>query len=125
MNLDILKSDSIKQNEIEHVEKQKHELKHLGTFFRTRGLNLYSYSHLTGKIQQVDIKRGNTIYAVVQDGRLIAKDLETEKCLAGVALEYFEALNMKTAQERIKAWKQGKKQLCNLKVPSENGIKYF
>lgn len=117
---------SIDKPEIEVVEKEKMEYKHLTTYLYTKGLKIFSYNHFTDTIEEIVIRYSDTIHIVPKDGILVAVDLEFEKAYVDPRLQYFECLNMESATKRVNRWKQGKiSTLCNLKEPSKEGIKFY
>lgn len=123
---DTLDKLNLDKYQTELQEKQKHEYKHLGSFWVNKSLKLYSYSFLTGKIEEVEIERKRNIYAVVENGKLVAKDLDFEKAVVDSRLVFFESLNMKNAIKRVHNFKSGKiKELCNLREVGQTKINFF
>jgi len=128
MNIINDNSDITKTNkpDIEQVEKKKQEYYLLGTFLRTRGLRMFGFNHLKNEVFEVKIQYGNTIHLVPIEGKLMPVDLEAEKCTVDSRFEYFEALNFESANKRVSKYKQGKlSELCNLKKPNPDGIRFF
>ena len=112
--------------DMEQVQQEKHEYKLLGTYLYTRGLTLFGYNHFEDEIFQVKIQYGNTIHLVPIENKLTPIDYEAEKCIIDSRFSYFECLNFKTARERVLKYKQGKiTELCNLRKPSKDGIKFW
>jgi hypothetical protein len=112
--------------DVEMVQQEKQELKHLGTYLKTANLKLYYYNPVNGEFGEVNIVRSNTIYIEVKEGKLVPVDRELEKVVVDSRMEFFEALNKGTAFKRIKKWKEGKiKQLCNLRYANPYGIQFF
>lgn len=113
--------------EIELSQLQQMEYYLIGTFLRTKGLNLYFYNHLENKIIPAKINYKNTIELfVTSDKQLQAKDQNYQQCTIDMQFIYFEALNMYNAEKRVLKYKEGKiKELCNLKKPNKEGIKLF
>ena len=123
---DISGSNRIAQNEIEQVQIKEHEFYYLGTFLRTRGLSLYGYDYINDKVVEVTIKHGDTIHLVPMDGKLIPIDYDMETCNVDSRFTYFEALNMRNAEKRVRRWKEGfVKELSNLVRPNPNGIQLW
>jgi len=123
-NSDITKTGT--KPEIEQVEQKKQEYYLLGTFLRTRGLKLFGYNHLEKKVFPVDIVYSNTIHVVPEgNGSLKTIDFEAEKTTVDSRFEYFEAMCLRTAKNRVDKYLQGKiTKLCNLRKP-DNSIKMF
>lgn len=125
---DINSADSslVHKPDMEQVQQEKHEYKLLGTYLYTRGLTLFGYNHFEDDIFRVEVKYGDTIHLAPIDGKLMPIDYESEKCVIDSRFAYFEALNYKTAKERVLKFKQGKiAELCNLRKPSKDGIKFW
>ena len=121
--LDTLKPESTSKPEVEQVQKEKMEYHLLGTYLRTRGLTLYSYNPMKNEIEPVVISYSNTIHIIPEDGQLIAVDLEAEKTTVDSRFIYFEALNQKSAERRVKKWKNGQiKELFNLRDPNKEPL---
>ncbi len=121
-NLDILTKDRIEQ-----IQKNKHEYKLLGSFMRTKGLRLFSYGIISSKLEELDIKYSNQV-VVVPDliGGLTWYDPEMQKVNVDSRNIHFEALNYRTAKNRVDKFLEGKiKDLCNLREPSKKEIKLF
>jgi hypothetical protein len=112
--------------EMEQVENEKQEYKLIGHFLRRSGLALFGYSSKENKLYKVDITTGDLL-KIVPDGNggLTVIDPEMQKCTVNSAHIFFEALNLRTAKERLRKFKHGKiKELCNLREPGE-GIKFW
>lgn len=106
-------------DEIEHVQKHKHEYKHIQRVVRTKGLRLYAYSP-EGKLSEVVIETIEILELVVRDGKLEPRDRGFGKSRIDTRDTHFEALNYKNALRRVNNWKHGKvKELCNLRTYSE------
>ena len=129
--MDILnnnKHKNIQRNEIEQVQKKKHEYKLLSSYERTKGLKLFIYNPNEDSIKELEIKFGTTAYMVWDDLRKKHTwiDIENQKCQIDSRNTPFECLNMKNAINRVTKWKAGKiKELCNLKEPSNNSINFW
>ncbi len=124
---DISKQDSVSKFEIEQVQLQKQEYYLLGTFLRTKGLNLFFYNPQNDITREARIKYSDTIHVYkMPDNKFITIDWESQKCTVEGRYMYFEALNLKSAMQRVKRYKNGDiKELCNLRLPSKEGIKFF
>jgi len=124
--LNIKQNSKISKPEIENVENEKEEYKLIGTFFRRKGLKLYSYSSMTGKLAEVSINKGDLLH-IVNDGNggLTVIDPEFQKAMVNSNDTHFEALNYSNAKRRLRKFKDGLiKELCNLKEPGD-GIKFY
>lgn len=107
----------------EKVEEEKIQYKPLGSFIVHNGNKLYCYNHIEDKVTEVVINYSNTIHVVARNGRLTTVDYEAEKCKVDPRFAYFEAMNYKTAENRVKRWKEGKcKKLENLLEYNPEGI---
>ena len=114
--------------ELELVENEKQEYKLLGRFLRTKGLLLFSYDSVHDRLYEVDIQTQNAIALVPDDDKLnlIPKDLNVEEATINSAHVHFEALNIRTARNRVAKFKAGKvKELCNLRAVNPDGIKFW
>lgn len=120
------KEECISKPEMEQVQQEKQEFHLIGTFIRTRGLNLYGYNHIENKIFPVEVKYSNTINLVPIDGVLVPIDYNNQECQVDARFDYFECLNMRNAEKRLKKYKEGKiTHLCNLRTPSKDGLKFY
>lgn len=121
-NIDILSKDKIEQ-----VQKKKTEYKLLGTFMRTKGLNLFSYNSITGELELLKIKYSKQVIVIPDGlGGLTYFDPEKQKTNIDSRNTHFEALNYKSAKERVLKFKQGKiKELFNLKKPCKKSIDFW
>lgn len=120
-----LTKDSINKNNVETVQKKKHEYKLLGSYYRSPGLKLYSYSPIDCSLVEVDIKHSNTIHLIPKNGKLEAVDLEFSKATVDSRFIYFEALNNKSAKNRVKKYRNNLDKLSNMKAPKDGVIKFF
>lgn len=128
MNILNDKSDITSTNkpEMEMVEQEKQEYYLLGSFIRTRGLRLFGFNHLKNELFELTVQYGDTIHLVPIDGKLIPVDYEAEKCTVDSRFVYFEALNYESARKRVEKYKTGKiSELCNLRKPNPDGIRFF
>ena len=110
------------QNKQEQVAPTKTEFKLIGTFIRTPGLILYGYNQYEDILFQVIEHLPTKVRLVVKPhpihkNRDIVdhEEFEYKRCDIDARYYYFEALNLKTDKDRISQWKQGKKELCNLR----------
>lgn len=117
---------STNKPEMEMVEQEKQEYYLLGTFMRTRGLRLFGFNYFKNEVFEVVVNHGNTIHLVPVDGKLMTFDFEAEKCTVDSRFTYFEALNLESAKKRVQKYQDGKiSELCNLKKPNPDGIRFF
>lgn len=128
MNLiiDAKKGKTVKP-EMEQVEKEKQEYKLIGKFIRTRGLKLFSYDPVKNEMIEMKVRKQNTLRFVSQNGELVPLDTGFEEVSVDSRNVYFEALNLKSAQNRVKKYKSGNiRELCNLrKYDPEKSIKLW
>ncbi len=123
---DTYKIDSVKQNEIEHVQKSKKEFHLLGTYLLTRGLRLYFYNPLKDEIKEASIEENTTLSLGSIGGKLNPIEKNLGKCEINNNYEYFQALNMEKAIRRANRFKKGKiESLTNLKRANNEGISFF
>jgi len=121
--IDNMVLDKISKPEIEQVQKEKTEYHILGTYWRTKGLKLFSYNPANCKIELVEIKYSDTVHIIPKNGILVPVDLEAEKTTIDSRCVYFEALNLKSAERRVKRWKDGRLQeLFNLRDVSKEPL---
>ena len=111
----------------EQVQKQKQEYYLLGTYLRTKGLKVFCHNPQSDEVSEVEIRYSDTIHILPTNGELIPVDYEHQKCQIDSRFNYFEALNIKTALNRLKNYKSGRiKELCNLRKFDEKAtIKLF
>lgn len=121
------KQGAVSSIEIEQVQQEEKEYILLGTFLRTKGLNLYYYNPTDGSVKEATIKYSDTIHIYkMPDNRFITIDWEAQKCTVDSRCVYFECLNMQNALQRVKRFKNGLiKDLANLRRPNPEGIKFF
>jgi len=119
-------STIIGKNETEQVQQAKQEFKLLGTYLRTPGLSLYCYNPQSDLVQMVDYKKTGDCILSVLDGKLIPSEYKKQNVTVDPTWDYFEALNLRTAKNRVEKYKAGKiKSIWNLRVPNKNGLKLF
>lgn len=118
--------------ETEMIQLQKQEYHLVNTYLRTKGLLLFYLDPKDDAIYEAQIKYSNTIHVFqtneIRNGknRWIAIDFEAQKCSVDARCIYFEALNFNSAMRRVQRWYMGCfKELCNLRTPSKEGIKFF
>lgn len=118
--------NSFSKPEMELVEKEKLEYKLIGKFMRTKGLRLFSYNS-NGELKEVSVnKKKEAILTFNNEGKLSSDNLTHEECMVDARDIHFEALNLKSAEKRVKKYREGKiKELCNLRVPSKDSLKLF
>lgn len=122
----IVAKDKINKPEMEQVQQEKQEYHLIGTYLRTAGQKLYGFNHLENKIFEVEINYGDTINLVPMAGQLVPIDYTAQECVVDSRFTYFECLNFKNAQRRVERYKHGFiTDLCNLRKPSKNGIRFY
>ena len=117
--------DYISKPEMENIEREKEHYYLLGSFIVTKGLRLFGYNYLKDEIFEVDVQTKTTIQLVPIDNKLIPMDFESDRATVDSRFEYFQALNLKTANNRVEKYKQGKIKLNNLRKYNPNSIKLF
>ena len=114
------KNNEVKKPELEKVEREKQEYKIIGRYLRTPGLSLFAYDSKEDKIILVKPKERNTIVFVTDKEGLKTSDISHEYLGVVPGWIYFEALNRKNAEKRVKKWKEKKiKYLENLREPND------
>jgi len=100
----------VSKPEMEMVENKKQEYRLIDNFMRTKGLRLFGYNIQT-----------NTLYEVHEDDRDTIHWEEAIELVVNKVAKidprdiFFECLNKTSAEVRLDAWKNGKKELFNLK----------
>lgn len=123
---EIAKQNAFSKLEIEQVQLKKQEFYLLGTFLRTKGLNLFYYNPVNGEVKEAKIKYSDTLHVYKLPDKWITIDWESQKCIVDSCVIYFEVLNLRTAKERVKKYKDGMiKELANLRIPNPEGIKFY
>lgn len=110
--------DNLDKEQLEYLQKKKHEYKLIGSYTRTPGMSLFCYKHSTGKIEQINIVCSGTA-KLIPDGQggLTWCDAEHSSVMVDSHDTFFEALNMRNAVRRVERFKAGQiKYLCNLTV---------
>lgn len=127
MNILNDKSDvtTSRQTDLELVQKEKQEYKLIDTFLRTPGLTLFCYNPHKDIVEIIESKKSNSAIMVIKDTDIVVEDYEHSQCVIDPTCEFFEALNVKTAEKRVEKWKQGKIKLSNLRKYNSEGIKFY
>jgi hypothetical protein len=116
-------SNNISKPEIEQVQQEKQEYNILGTYLKSRGLKLFCYNPINGEIGELNIFRTDIVKLVEYKKEFYIKEMEHDKVQVDSRFYFFEALNLKTAQDRVNKWKKGTvKELCNLRKPGKISI---
>src|SRR5690606_10453663 len=124
--LDLKNKDNFQKHEIEQVENQKQEYKIFGKFMRTKGLQLFSYDHFKNELSLVEESKDEDVKVVLEDGRLKPKYNSHTEATINSNHTHFEALNFRTAKNRVDKYKSGKiTDLCNLKKYNPKPIYNF
>lgn len=111
------------KEELEAVQQQEHEYKLFGKFYRTAGLQLYQLNMANGECELVEgITSSTTIHTFVIDNKLTPVDLGKEKVVIDPRNIFFEALNIRTAMERVVRYRNQSDKLCNLRKHNENSL---
>ena len=123
---DINKGNAVSNIDIEQVQQEQKEYFLLGTFLRTKGLTLFFYDTQSDDVKEAKIKYSDTIHVYKLPDKFIYIDWEAQKTTVEGKYMYFEALNLKSAKDRVLRYKSGRiKELCNLKVENPDGIKFY
>lgn len=121
MNLDdLIIKDNINKDQIEIVQKKKHEYKLLDSFSRRKGTKLFQYNPITNKLKEVVIKHSDTIHAFSTNKGWITIDFEQQKATVDSRMVYFEAINCESATKRVERYKNKLHLMCNL-MPVKDG----
>ena len=126
--LNDIPTQKLSNAELELVENEKQEYKFVGRYLRTKGLRLFAYRSLTDELKEVNITYKDSIHLIPDETNenLIPKDLGVEEASINSSDIHFEALNNRTAKNRVQKYKDGKiKDLSNLKFASKDGIKFY
>ena len=114
---------------VEFVKQQQSEFKIIGSVQRTKGLKLFEYDHMRDKLREVEIKFKDEIFIRRNSSGVVYADYDgalTHDAFINGNNDHFEALNFKTAQNRVDKFKQGKlKYLNNLKPVTKNKIPIY
>lgn len=118
--------DQISKGEISIVQKKKHEYYLMGRFWRTKGVRIFGYDPVTGKVEEISIEYSDSIHIVNRGRGLEAVDIEFEKVMVDSRWIYFEALNISNAIRRVERWRDGKiDNLFNLIEVGNEVIKFW
>ncbi len=134
--MDILndtKAKKVHKPEIEQVVREQMEFTLLGTYTIGRGYKLFSCNPTDFSVEQITVKQGDFIQCELvrfpggrPSGEWVWFDPENFNVSIDSRVYYFQALNLRTAKERVGRFKAGKlKDLFNLKKPNPNGIDFF
>lgn len=119
--MDILNNNlksNLDKEQLEYLQKKKHEYKLIGSYTRRPGMLLFCYKHSIGKIEQINIVCSGTA-KIIPDGQcgLTWCDAAHSSVMVDSRDTFFEALNMRNAVRRVERFKAGHiKDLCNLTV---------
>ena len=80
--------NSVNKPEQELVEQEKTEYKLLGTYLRTKGLNLYSFNPINLEVNEVIVTKGSEIHTIFTKTGWIWYDPEFEKASVDSRKEY-------------------------------------
>lgn len=109
--------------EIEVVEKEKMEYTLLAKVIRRKGLKLFAYNFKEATLNEVILKE-NKVLILEQTGGT-QKQSRFQANADTSCNVYFEALNFKSAINRLKKFQEGKvKDLRNLRVYNGNPLRY-
>lgn len=116
MDLDILTSDNEKENIEVYLKQQEKKHKILASYLLKKGLKLFSYNTMSGDLKQMEILTGDALHIKpLGGGKYGYFDPERLKCFIDSNDVHFQALNIGTAKDRVKRFKEGKlKNICNL-----------
>lgn len=114
-----------KKADMEMVQQEKQEYKLLETYIRTPGLSLFYYNTNKKRVERVEFKQTKNAALVVDFENKAVIDYEHDKCTVDPRFEYFEALNFRSAENRVEKWKDGKIKLSNLRVATNNQLKLY
>ena len=108
------------KSDVEMVEQQKQEFKLLGTYLRTKGMNLYCYNPHKDSVELVEFKKSKNCILVINGNDFHVEDYDNPSIEVDPTWEYFEKSNMKNALAHVSKFKQGKiKYIWNLKLPND------
>lgn len=119
------KQDNFSED-LELIEKYKREFYLLGSFQKTSGLELFYYNLSTGEVSKADYEKCKIGVWTETDKGISIEPLERDKLVIQSNCEYFEALNLSSAQKRVDKWLAGKiKCLFNLRPPRYGKLDIF
>lgn len=125
MNLDLKQPDKTSKEEIELVQKKKHEYKLLDSFSRRKGTKLFSFNPTNRKIKEIEINYSDTMHCFLTREGWRTIDFEQQKATVDSRLIYFEAMSIKTAISRVKRYENNIHLLCNLQPVKDGCIKFY
>lgn len=120
MKLDMFTKDKLDKDQVELVQKKKHEYKLLSSFSRRKGTRLYQYNPKTEELIEVEVKHSDTIHAFFISGKWVTVDFEQQKSVVDSRMVYFEAIRLDSAKDRVIRYKHDLNAMCNL-VPVKGG----
>lgn len=118
--------DKLSKDKIEKIQKKKTEYKLIGSFRRSKGLRLFSYSVVSKELKELLIAYSNEAHIFHDGCNLDWYDPETNKANIDSNNIHFEALNMGSAKSRVKKFQSGViKDLFNLKQKAKKTISFY
>ena len=118
--------DKMSKDKIEKIQKKKTEYKLIGSFRRSKGLRLFSYSVVSKELKELIITYSNEAHIFYDGIRLDWYDPETNRVNIDSNNIHFEALNMRSAKSRVKKFQSGVvKDLFNLKPKAKKTINIY
>jgi hypothetical protein len=121
--LNFSKKASLAKNQVEQIQKKKTEYKLLGSYRRSKGLKLFSYNVITKEVLELHITYSNEAHLFHNGEVLDWFDPESSRTNIDSRNIHFEALNLRTAAERVRKFQQGKiKDLFNLKPKANSKL---
>ena len=119
-------NNSFSKPEMEMVEQEKDEYKLISQYLRTKGLMLFSYNSIKEEIHLIKIEKKKDAIITFEEGNIGTGEMVDEECVVDSRNIHFECLNKKSAEKRVEKYKEGKiKELCNLRLPSKDGLKLW
>lgn len=124
---DKFNKNPVSKPELEQIEKEKVEYKLIGKYLRTPGLRLYSYNSLKDELKELEITVKDTVSLVPdENNQLVPTEQSSEEVQVDTRNIHFEALNQRTAKNRVSKYKKDKiKELCNLREHNPDGINFY
>lgn len=119
-----MKLINISRPEIEQVEKEKQEYTLIGVYALKPGLKLFEYNPKKDTVKEVKVLDRQRIEIDIMHGGSFSESESPKHVTVDSRNIYFQALRMESALNRVKAWKEGRKQLFNLQKP-KNEINIF
>lgn len=111
----------------ESNKEQRQESNLIDTFKRSKGLGLFAYDHMSGEVYQVEeIFKGDVWLLRDEKGVAYAKRIGHTETYINPKHTHFEALNIKTANNKVDRFRSGAtNDLMNLKRPDNKTINLF